>query len=63
MKLKTLKDLFNEGYIYEIKVKKTLKQEAIKWVKEMREIKGLCITADTAFNEFFNIKEENLKDA
>ncbi len=53
MKLKTLKDLMNEGWIKHFK----LKQEAIKWVKTME---GYA-TETSFFRDFFNITEEDLK--
>ena len=55
MKLKTLKDI-DLGFIEEEDVKKALKQEAIKWVKEM------CagVKRDWVIH-FFNITEEELE--
>ena len=56
MKLKTLKDIFaNESNQYE----EILKQEAIKWVKTMREEK--YFKAIPFIKNFFNITEEDLK--
>ena len=63
--LKTLKELGGvpfalmpgERIVYE----NTLKQEAIKWVKELRKIHSSVAAHE--FMTFFNITEEELKDA
>ena len=52
MKLKTLKDLTWTDEI---------KEEAIKWIKDMKGFDGLCITAEQFAKKFFNITEEDLK--
>ena len=70
--LKTLKDIENEKWISKndlgyIQAKKDLKQEAIKWVKEMNKLE----TADDMiyeknweeiFKHFFNLTEKDLKN-
>ena len=38
-----------------------LKQEAIKWVKEMSKINGICYSTDQFIKHFFNLTEEDLK--
>ena len=59
--LKTLKDIsFLNGslkYVYEDE----LKQEAIKWVKDMRKGSGDTELSEDNFKRFFNITEEDLK--
>ena len=63
MKLKTLKDLHWDymGMMEDVKAvsKKELKQEAIKWVKELAD-RGRPESAGD-FTMFFNIKEKDLK--
>jgi len=62
MKLKTLKDLRrpSSNYYYpnnSFVTKQQLKAEAVKWVKNMRELPD----ARYMFRKFFNITEEDLK--
>jgi len=65
MKLKTLKDLYENKTDKEIVMVKELRAEAIKWVKGMREDmlrgKDFKMIDEEAFMEFFNITEEDLK--
>ena len=72
MKLKTLNDLLEAywkiGDTKEIKIaetlKKDIKQEAIKWVKDKCPRTPdceRCIGAIKMFKHFFNITEEDLK--
>jgi len=64
--LKTLKDMnlcpdcILEGYHVHIN---ELRQEAIKWVKEMQKVKDKSSidTAEEVFIMFFNLTEEELK--
>ena len=60
MKLKTLKDLnLDIDKPFDDAIKSTLKQEAIKWVKEFDKRKIRMYKLD--FKRFFNITEEDLK--
>ncbi len=63
MKLKTLKDLAFELNIeentYNLVGQEVLKQEAIKWVKDLDD-KELLFTKKV-FMKFFNINEDDLK--
>jgi len=61
--LKTLKDLEDdeEGGGYEGRIfVDDLKQEAIKWVKEIRKFNELDIN-EIWFMKFFDLREEDLK--
>ncbi len=60
MKLKTLKDLVNDGTIHK-GCAWSLKQEAIKWVKKANKDSGMCHTCDEIWNDFFNITPEDLE--
>jgi len=62
--LKTLRDLDKfKGYgLFSKGVSEDdLRQEAIKWVKRMREISELDVN-EIWFMKFFNLREEDLKD-
>ena len=59
--LKTLKDIYIEPLTTIDNGKDLLREEAIKWVKEMRAIDGVCYTAEQFINHFFNLTEEDLK--
>ena len=70
MTLNTLKDLDNEEKCGCCVNKETLKQEAIKWIKDLkRQLDGTRIGRDRAFvsgqiywsTSFFNITEDDLK--
>ena len=56
-KLKTLKDIHMEEYMRLI-----IKAEAIKWVKWLRT-RRMGWGKSSVFMDFFNITEEDLKDA
>ncbi len=58
MKLKTFDD-FSVRTAGEIALKMKLKAEAIKWLKDRRNVKMYICEMD--FMEFFNITEEDLK--
>ena len=62
--LKTLKDLEQEPDDWEeedLIRKKTLKQEAIKWVKFYGKDGEIAGETSEAFMKFFNLTEEDLK--
>lgn len=65
-KLKTLKDIEFEGLwnnnfprMHAWKTRDKLKKEAIKWIKNEKWSNKLAVVV--AFQEFFNITEEDLK--
>lgn len=61
-KLKTLKDL--KGHMSggtDCVLTWEVRQEAIKWVKEINKDGGMCHTCDELWMRFFNITEEELK--
>lgn len=63
MKLKTLKDFEKECNQVEYEALQEVKQEAIKWVKELRRTTGTTGRLDyrLSFKQFFNITEDELK--
>lgn len=76
MKLKTLKDIYPKQYLPNNKKLKLrfwcdeteLKQEAIKWMKEIEELEGDIgkfskgvVPAHQFIRNFFNITEEDLR--
>ena len=60
MKLKTLKDI-KLSFVEEIVVRDTIKQEAIKWVKNCCGDAEYSCPACDRFMDFFNILKEDLK--
>lgn len=73
MKLKTLEELFSSNKNEKFIDREVLKQEAIKWVKQWRDLrflnrlpspklpKSMKEQADELMMSFFDIKEDNLK--
>ena len=61
MKLKTLKDIERSKLNPFLIADFDLKEEAIKWVKEMMETDGYTLNTEISFMDFFNITEEDLK--
>ena len=59
MKLKTLKDIEKSEKDYDFVFSLELKQEAIKWVKEMENYE--LINWEENFKEFHNITKEDLE--
>jgi hypothetical protein len=63
-KLKTLKDLEDYNFVIDNSLFiEQLRQEAIKWIKELRRTTGTNGQIDyrLSFKEFFNITEDGLK--